>query len=53
MSILSEAVRSPYKTEKEILPEPLFSMSQKPPVNETRPSFTTQPVWTELRRVGC
>jgi hypothetical protein len=25
----------PYKTEKEILPEPLFSMSQKPPFFET------------------
>src|SRR5215470_4902548 len=30
----------PYKTEKNILPEPLFSQSQKSPLNETRKLHT-------------
>src|SRR6266446_7630608 len=33
----------PYKTEKEILPEPLFSMSQKPPIFETVSCSHTTP----------
>jgi hypothetical protein len=42
----------PYKTEKEMLPEPLFSMSRKPPFFETHLYFRSAIIRQNLADKG-
>jgi hypothetical protein len=50
--MLLKLVKPEYKTEKEMLPEPLFLLSRNLPLNETPPLLTNRYVRTSLRGVG-